>query len=527
MEIRMPLAEIGVLQVQRPGRKKRDKFYGKKWKINSYSSNALFVDENEVANQLAGMHITTPPKGQYKTSQRSNDETEVEEKRRSEARLQKNDANHRNVDAGHSTPVIIQQASPPVVRVQDVEYVRPLFAEANDPSNYDLPTFSALAKKVVKKFSITKVAEGSFGECYRMTGLKPSADLRIKEGCIMKILPINEEAHPDSSEWSSVAQLSQEVKIHKVLDSMPGFVRFREVYVVQGKYPPAFLTAFRNFKATPGNDAQNKDPEAEFTVSRQFAVFDMSDAGEDLEHLGQPSVFQIFDIFWSTAILLANAENTLEFEHRDLHIGNICFKSRSPGGRIDVNPMLNATMTEPPKIKLGLSHLSITIIDYTMSRATLNHETGEIAYNSMGTFNFESRGGCPEEKYQHQTYRRMRECVRRAEAAAQNTTPPAMTEQIETWSRFVPKTNVVWLIYLLVVLCKRADGKVVEGCNEVSKQLQGRMLAGFAEIMKRFKSCTVGRLPSSSAGLVDLGVEEGWLTKDDIEAFKEHLANDD
>ena len=89
----------------------------------------------------------------------------------------------------------------------------------------------------------------------------------------------------------------------------------------------------------------------------------MEDAGSDLEDQPIPNVFVIWDIFWSAAIALAKAEASCQFEHRDLHEGNICVrwpdkeKSGRLIGRWDA--------------KVHLTGVDVTVIDYTLSRAVV------------------------------------------------------------------------------------------------------------------------------------------------------------
>ena len=108
-----------------------------------------------------------------------------------------------------------------------------------------------------------------------------------------------------------------------------------------------------------------------------YGVIEMDDAGSDLESLAKPSAFQVFDAFWMSVLLLAVVEKECEFEHRDLHMSNICFRERVVGSGYDVGPDDVRKMGVEPDVMLGLTNLKITIIDYTMSRLRTRAGEGE------------------------------------------------------------------------------------------------------------------------------------------------------
>ena len=114
------------------------------------------------------------------------------------------------------------------------------------------------------------------------------------------------------------------------MTEIPGFTNLREVRVLQGQPTSSFVTAWRDWnKARPKKDKSIfPDPsrKSNYSEDQLWAVVEMDHAGLDLEH---PSVkidtlWSLWDVFWGVAIALAKGEEDVSFEHRDLHLGNIC-----------------------------------------------------------------------------------------------------------------------------------------------------------------------------------------------------------
>lgn len=130
------------------------------------------------------------------------------------------------------------------------------------------------------------------------------------------------------------------------------------------------------------------------------------------------------------AISLAVAETQFEFEHRDLHWGNIL-----------IAPCTETSLTfhvNGKPIEVRTHGIKATIIDYTLSR---------IVYKNCCLFQdlaadpelFEATGD-----YQYDIYRLMR------------------TETKNFWAIFEPYTNVLWLHYTV--------DKMIGGVNYTAKK---------------------------------------------------------
>lgn len=125
----------------------------------------------------------------------------------------------------------------------------------------------------------------------------------------------------------------------------------------------------------------------------------------------------VFSFNLQVALSLAVAESEFQFEHRDLHWGNVLV---SPTAEKFITYYLNGKSIEVP------THgVKATIIDYTLSR---------LVYKNQCLFQdlaadpelFEASGD-----YQYDIYRFMR------------------TQTNNYWEVFEPYTNVLWLHYIL------------------------------------------------------------------------------
>lgn len=137
---------------------------------------------------------------------------------------------------------------------------------------------------------------------------------------IFKVIPFGHEELPTQS---SIQDVIQELQIARLVDSMPGFISIEDVSVVRGRYPGDLLREWDTYNSAKGS--ANTRPDV-FNESQLFCVIVQNDAGIDLETKQIPSWIDAESIFWQTVIVLAQAEQYCQFEHRDLHWGNLVIK---------------------------------------------------------------------------------------------------------------------------------------------------------------------------------------------------------
>jgi len=205
-------------------------------------------------------------------------------------------------------------------------YVAPILKEALSPiASQSIQRFGAWASKSAKMFHVEKLAEGSYGEVYKlhlreesarpMVSKSKLAKLRMYGDGVFKVVPLNAPRGPGSKKFTSVEEIVSEARMLKYLDPIPGFARFREIHVVQGRFPEPFQEAWDYYKETK-DDCMNPNPASKksYPDTQLWAIVEMDDAGCELEKFSWSSIFQIYDIFWGVAMALARAEEYAMFE---------------------------------------------------------------------------------------------------------------------------------------------------------------------------------------------------------------------
>ncbi|PGH02512.1 HASPIN protein kinase [Helicocarpus griseus UAMH5409] len=380
--------------------------------------------------------------------------------------------------------------------IQDVklnDYVQPILSEATSSiSSRGIQSFASWARRGGDMFTVEKIAEGSYGEVYQLRftrdisqcNLSKSRLARLKayKDGVFKIIPLRAQRGVGSKKFTTVQEIVSEVQLLKLLDPIPGFARFREVHVVQGRFPETYQEAWTRYSQT-NDDCLNPDPSKEksYPDTQLWAILEMDNAGHELEKFAWSSAFQVYDIFWGVALALARAEQFAAFEHRDLHLGNICIKPRKHRDGLAQLSRLGEEGLDGCLTAFGLSGLETTIIDYSLSRAELQpvdeeaketkNSAVEIAWSDLDKKQiFDAIGRDEDEKLLRDTYRCMRSEVYHQVnlLIPPEQQPPTKTGQ---WKHYNPRTNLVWLSFLLQMLLKKHKPATTER-PEQQKQRQ-------------------------------------------------------
>ncbi|KAI1727573.1 haspin like kinase domain-containing protein [Ditylenchus destructor] len=268
-----------------------------------------------------------------------------------------------------------------------------------------------------------KLGEGAYGEVFQS---------KIDElNVALKVVPFqDEECYHDGlvngERMKQTMEILPEVLITKELSelertddttrySTPTFVRLIQATVIRGDYPSLLLSEWDKFNKA--KRSENQRPDTYSSPNQLFMVFALSLGGKDLEAYKIQNEKQAFSIFFQIALSLAIAEETLEFEHRDLHIGNVLI-AQCPASET-VSFTFNGSA-----MKIKSCGVIASIIDFTNSRM---QKEGTIIFLDLSEDEelFKGTGD-----YQFDIYRLMREKNR------------------DHWKDFTPHTNILWLHYL-------------------------------------------------------------------------------
>ncbi|KYK60005.1 hypothetical protein DCS_01139 [Drechmeria coniospora] len=359
---------------------------------------------------------------------------------------------------------------------------------------------------------IVKIAEASYAEVYRVTNergtsiikvirlespIKPKTKAQIKSGLV------DEEPHAEDG-------LNGELQISEWLADIPGFVVYKEKYVVQGKTSRQLLETHQAFqkrmkRQDPGR-AQFYPSPSRYLDETKFLVVELGDAGVALEDWPLTDETELWDIFLLEAVALARAEEMAMFEHRDLHEGNLCVKR--------VGPRREAGWEADGGTAgfFGYSGLDITILDYGLSRAedVSVDDATPVALDlerDLGLFTSTHASQC-------NVYRQMRSFLLRADRRCippeGHKTPYARgVDGPISWDAYAPYTNVLWLAYLFAYLVDNFQGG--------RKQL-ARFRRKTSEMWSYLDPEADDDVPcfGSAADVVCFAVESGWLRQEQL-----------
>ena len=169
---------------------------------------------------------------------------------------------------------------------------------------------------------IEKIAEASYAEVYRVINERGTSVIKVirlpspikaQTKTQIKYKLVDEEPH-------SQDDINGELKISEWLADIPGFVVYKERYVVQGKATRGLLETHQAFqrrmkRKDPGR-AQFYPSPSRYLEDTKFLVVELGDAGTALEDWPLTTESQLWDIFFLEAIALARAEELAMFEVR-------------------------------------------------------------------------------------------------------------------------------------------------------------------------------------------------------------------
>ncbi|KAL7290111.1 hypothetical protein TKK_0015832 [Trichogramma kaykai] len=259
-----------------------------------------------------------------------------------------------------------------------------------------------------------KIGEGVYGEVFMHDN--------GAEKSVIKIIPIEGDelvnCEPQKKFHEILSEIIISEELHKLRNTSDnqtnGFVGVNKIMCVVGKYPDKLVELWNAYDEQKNSE---NDCPTMFKENQLYIILELEHGGQDLEAYVFANAAESYSIFLQTALSLAVAEKSLEFEHRDLHWGNIMVsKSEDTTASFKLD---NVDMT------LNSKGVKVSVIDFTLSR---------MSYKGCKIFNdlasdpslFTAQG-----EYQFEIYRLMKDCIQ------------------NDWQQFNPYTNILWLDYTL------------------------------------------------------------------------------
>ncbi|KAI0375861.1 hypothetical protein BV20DRAFT_1040419 [Pilatotrama ljubarskyi] len=313
-------------------------------------------------------------------------------------------------------------------------YVRPLLEECAQTCPHEFSAFIDMFPfdPIVRETSVAGAGAGTGPPRFQKIGEASFSEVFGIGNVVLKIVPLRdeeragaEEAQVEGPAPSDAKDVLKEIIVTRAMGATcAGFVELLRTYVVRGKYPSLLLDLWDEYDERKGSEGIRPDT---FSVSQLYAIIVLPNGGPDLEAytFGTPTKTgwrQACSVFWQVARTLADAEELMSFEHRDLHWGQILVKNVPK--KSTARTKTRTSMDDPD---LGVL---VTIIDLGLARMDAHDADGQgVHWTPFDEETFEGEGD-----YQFDVYRLMR------------------AHNGDDWEQYRPLTNVMWLHYLALKL---------------------------------------------------------------------------
>ncbi|EPY50786.1 haspin protein kinase [Schizosaccharomyces cryophilus OY26] len=326
------------------------------------------------------------------------------------------------------------------------------------------------------KSSIYKIGEASYSEVFKVEKDEP---------IVLKIMPFGKENQIRCSD------IINELKITKRLSSLEGYVDLQEAVIVKGTYPSILIKEWDRYDRQ--KESENERPDF-FHSSQLFCILCLSHGGTDLEHLELSDWFETWNIFLKAAKALATGERKFEFEHRDMHWGNILIKRRNDEDLSYLLDEVSFDEFEDSNTSFPVSErsftadsLEITLIDFTLARMRHTGSSSPIFNEFDDPELFSGRGD-----YQFDIYRLMAKVTK------------------GQWGEYFPKTNILWLHYLLYQLLYK---KTIPKPRDLREQQLKERLTKLFKLLEPVRRPHKGSCPLQNCAFPSAASLDEWINQ--------------
>ncbi|KAF5290814.1 hypothetical protein FQR65_LT11518 [Abscondita terminalis] len=253
-----------------------------------------------------------------------------------------------------------------------------------------------------------KIGEGVYGEVFLYKNTEGN-------GTVMKIIPIEGSQLVNDEPQKKFSEILSEIVIAMELSKFSGFSKVKCVKCVQGRYPERLLDLWDLYDEI--HKSENDSPEL-FGDDQLYIILELENGGMDMESFLFKNAEEAYSLFKQISYALAVAEQELEFEHRDLHWGNILIF------RCDKNKLIRYCLNGR-EFSIPSNGIEVSIIDFTLSRVKIDTA---IIYNDISKDPdlFSASG-----EYQFEIYKLMQK------------------KNSNEWEHFEAYTNVLWMHYVV------------------------------------------------------------------------------
>lgn len=274
-----------------------------------------------------------------------------------------------------------------------------------------------IEKPLIRKRRSEMIEAFTFKEIEKILNLKtipftsmPSSPVKIGEASFSEVFCCNNLIYKiiAFTQWYTFEAFCKEAFIMDVLKNEKGVCHLVDRFLVKGGYSQPYLDAWDAFSG--GDNARPSDTNPE----QLFGILVMNDCGCDLEKYVFKTMIEIIDFIGKLIETICRLEETYRFEHRDMHWGNIMIKDGE-----------------------------VYLIDFSFSRL----ETMKIIYSDLNQQEWLFEGDTNIDM-QFEIYIEEKKACK------------------SKWDGYCPKSNMLWMRYVLRKLEKKMEGMEDVKCNK-------------------------------------------------------------